>query len=102
MSKGGHQTLCDMWHGFSIKGEVHSILSHNENERLSSHKEALKKPYLCEDSSDLTSPNSNRIRDKQLAISDVCNTFKNYFTHASSHCLILHFDCEMKLRELVL
>ena len=41
----------------------------------SSHKEALKKTHLCEDSSDLTSPTSNKIPDIHVAISVVCDTF---------------------------
>ena len=41
----------------------------------SSHKEALKKPLLCEDYSDLTSPTSNQIQDIDIAVSVVYDTF---------------------------
>ena len=41
----------------------------------SSHKEALKKPLLCEDYSDLTSPTSNQIPDIDTAVSIVYDTF---------------------------
>ena len=37
----------------------------------SSHKEAPRKPLLCEDDSDLTSPTSNQIPDKHIAVSVV-------------------------------
>ena len=40
----------------------------------SSHKEALKKALLCEDYSDLTSPTSNQIPDKDITVSVVYNT----------------------------
>ena len=35
----------------------------------SSHKEVLKKPLLCKDYSDITSPTSNHIQDIGIAIS---------------------------------
>ena len=41
----------------------------------SSHKEALKKPLLCEDYNDLTSPISNHIPDIDITISVVYDTF---------------------------
>ena len=41
----------------------------------SSHAEALKKPLLCEDYSDLTSPTSNTIPDMHRAFSVVYDTF---------------------------
>ena len=41
----------------------------------SSHKGALKKPLLCEDYSDVTSPASNRIPDIDIAVSVVYVTF---------------------------
>ena len=41
----------------------------------SSHKEAPKKPLLCKDYSDLTSPTSNHIQDIYIAVSGV------YFSH---------------------
>ena len=40
----------------------------------SSHKEALKKPLLFEDYSDLTSPTSNHILDIDLTVSVVYST----------------------------
>ena len=69
----------------------------------SSHKEAVKKPLLCEDFSDLTSPTSNKIPDVHIAVSLVYDTFKElFFEHLCSYCLILHFNCEMKLNVLLL
>ena len=69
----------------------------------SSHKEALRKPLLCEDYSDLTSPNSNQIPDIHIAISVVYDTFKKiFFKHLCSYCLILQFNCEMKFDVLLL
>ena len=43
----------------------------------STHKEALKKPLLCEDYSDLTSPTNNRIQDTCMCftVSVACDTF---------------------------
>ena len=38
-------------------------------------REAVKKPLLCEDHSDLTSPTSNRIRDIHIAVTVVYDTF---------------------------
>ena len=63
----------------------------------SSHKELLKKPLLCEDYSDLTSPTSNQMPDIHIAVSVVYDTLKIFFEHASLYCVILHFNCEMKL-----
>ena len=40
-----------------------------------SHKEALKKPLLCEDKSDLTLPTSNHILDRDIVVSLVYDTF---------------------------
>ena len=40
----------------------------------SSHKEALKKPLLCEECSNLTSPTSNQIPDIHIAVSVVYDT----------------------------
>ena len=40
-----------------------------------SNKEALKKPLLCEDWSDLTSPTSNHIPDIDITVSVVYGTF---------------------------
>ena len=42
----------------------------------SSLKEALKKPLLCEDYSDLTSPTSNQIPDIHIAVSVVWHFLK--------------------------
>ena len=36
-----------------------------------SHKQALERPLLCEDHNDLTSPTSNHILDKDIAVSVV-------------------------------
>ena len=41
----------------------------------SSHKEALRKPLLCEDNNDLTNPTSNQIPDIHIAVSVVHDTF---------------------------
>ena len=41
----------------------------------SSQKEALRKPLLCEDYNDLTSPTSNQIPDIPIAFSVVYDTF---------------------------
>ena len=49
----------------------------------SSHKEALKKPLLCEDYSDLTSPTSNKIPDIHMAVSVVYDTYLKILFHAS-------------------
>ena len=54
----------------------------------SSQKEALKDTLLCEDYSDLTSPIRNHIH---IAVTVVYGTFKIFFLHARSYCLILHF-----------
>ena len=55
----------------------------------SSHKEALRKSLLCE--------------DIDITVSVVYDTLKNFFfTHACSYCLILHFNCEMKLSVILL
>ena len=40
----------------------------------SSHKEALKNPFLCDDYSDLKSPASNHRPDRHLVISVVYDT----------------------------
>ena len=40
----------------------------------SSHKEALKKALLCEDNSDITSPTSNHMPDKDITVSVVYDT----------------------------
>ena len=65
---------------------------------ISPHKESHVKPLLCEDYSDITSPTSNQIPDIQIAISVVYDTLKKFFfEHSCSYCLILHFNCEMKL-----
>ena len=45
----------------------------------SSHKEAPRKPLLCEDYSDLTSPTSNKIPYKHRTVSVVYDTFKNTY-----------------------
>ena len=64
----------------------------------SSHKEELKKPLLCEDFSDLTNPTNNQIPDIPIAVSVVYDPFqKFFFPHACSYCLILDFNCEMKM-----
>ena len=55
----------------------------------SSHKEALKKLLLCEDDSDLTSLTSNQIPDIHIAVSVVCDTFKNSFFFSSMHVHIV-------------
>ena len=59
----------------------------------SSQKEALRKFLLCEDNNDLTSPTSNQVPDKHIAVSVVYN---------SSYCKVLHFNFEMKLSALLL
>ena len=41
----------------------------------SSHKEAVKKPLLCKDYTDLTSPTSNQIPDIDIAVSVVYDSF---------------------------
>ena len=41
----------------------------------SSHKVALRKPLLCKNYSDLTSPTSNQIPDIHIAVSVVYDTF---------------------------
>ena len=41
----------------------------------SSHREALRKPLLCEDYNDLTSPANNQIPDIHIAVSVVYDTF---------------------------
>ena len=53
--------------GYYIVGLVRSLKS--------SHKEALKKPLLCEDNSDLTSPTRNHIQDICITISVAYDTF---------------------------
>ena len=69
----------------------------------SSNKEALRKPLLCEDYSDLTSPTSNYVPDIHLSISVVYGTFEELFlTFPCSYSLIFHFDCGMKLSILLL
>ena len=69
----------------------------------SSHKEALGKLLLCEDYNDLTSPTSNQIPDIHIAVSVVYDTLKKFFfEHSCSYCLLLHFNCEMKLDVLLL
>ena len=68
-----------------------------------SHKEAMKKPLLYEDYSDLTSPTNNQIPDIDIAVSVVYDIFsKFFFTHACYYWFILHFNCEMKLSVLLL
>ena len=57
---------------FSKVGLVRSLKS--------SDKEALKKPLLCEDYSDLTSPTSNHILDINIAVSVVYETFKKFIS----------------------
>ena len=48
----------------------------------SSHKEALKKPLLFEDQSDNTSPTSNHLKDIDIVVSFVYDSFLNFFfTH---------------------
>ena len=69
----------------------------------SSHKEALRRPLLCEDYSDLKSPTSNQIPYIHKAVSVVYDTLKKFFfEHLCSYCLILHFNCEIKLGILLL
>ena len=49
----------------------------------SSHKEAVKRPLLFEDYSDLTSPTSNHIPDIDITVSVEYDTFKQFiFTYA--------------------
>ena len=45
----------------------------------SSHKEAPRKPLLCEDYNDLTSPASNQLPNIHIAVSVVSDTFKFFF-----------------------
>ena len=55
--------------------------------------EALMKPLLCEENSDLTSPTSHQIPDIHIVVSVVCDILKNIFLqNACSCCLILHFN----------
>ena len=53
----------------------------------SSHKEALRKPLLCEDYSDLTSPTSNQIPDidKAVSVQVVYDISKNSFSNMRVH-----------------
>ena len=68
----------------------------------SSHKE-LMKLLLCEDYNDLTSATSNQIPKLHIAVSVVYETFLEFFfEHSCSYCLILPFNCEIKLSELLL
>ena len=68
-----------------------------------SHKEALGNLLLCDDYSDLRSLTSNQIPDIHIAVSVVYDTLKKFFfKHSCSYCLILHFNCEMKLGVLLL
>ena len=61
------------------------------------------KLLLCEDYNDPTCPTSNQIPDLHKAISVVYDTFqKLFFEHSCSYCLVLHFNCEMKLSVLLL
>ena len=46
----------------------------------SSQKEALRKPVLCEDKSDLTSPTSNEIPDIHLVVSLVYDLLRKLFS----------------------
>ena len=69
----------------------------------SPHKEAPRKPLLCEDYNDLTSPTGNQIKDIHIAVSLVYGNLKNiFFKHSCSYCLILHFNCVMKYDALIL
>ena len=69
----------------------------------SSNKEALWKPLLCEDYSDLTSPTSNHMPDVHLSISVVYDTLeKSFLTYPCSYSLIFHFDSGIKLSMLLL
>ena len=69
----------------------------------SSHNEALRKLLLCDDYNDLTSPTSNQIPDIHIAVSVVYDTFQKFvFEQLCSYCLILHFNCEVKLSLLLL
>ena len=51
----------------------------------SSHKEALKKPLLCQDYRDLTSPTSNYIPVVYTAVSVLDGIFKYYFSRMHVH-----------------
>ena len=62
----------------------------------SSHKEAVKKPLLCEDYSDLTSPTSNKIPDIHIAVSVVYVTFKKFCFPA---CVFILFYPSFELRD---
>ena len=65
--------------------------------------EAPRKRLLCEDYSDLSSPTSNQVPDIHRAVSVVYDTLKKFFfEHSCSYCLILHFNCKMKLGVLLL
>ena len=67
-----------------------------------SHKEVVRKLLLCEDYN-LTSSTSNQIPDIHIVVSVVYDTFKKFFhEHSCSYCLVLHFNCEMKLSLLLL
>ena len=63
----------------------------------SSHKEAPRKPLLCEDNRDLTSPTRNQIPDVHMAVSVVNDTIKKHFS--SIH---VQFHCEMKVSVLLI
>ena len=68
----------------------------------SSHKEAVKKPLLYEDYSDITSPTSNHISNIDIAVSIAITLFKILFLTCMFNYLILHFNCDMKSNVLLL
>ena len=69
----------------------------------SSHKEAMKKPLLSEDKSDLTSPSSNYTRYRHRYFCYRWHILKILFHSCLCwYCLILHLNCEMKLSVLFL
>ena len=69
----------------------------------SSHKEPVRKLLLYEDYNGITIPTSNQIPDIHIAFSFVYDTFKKFFfMHVFQYCLLLHFNCDMELRVLLL
>ena len=54
----------------------------------SSHKEAPKKPLLCEDYNDLTSPTSNQIPDINIVVSVVYDIFFKFLFYAYQLLLV--------------
>ena len=57
---------------------------------------------FCKDNNNLTSPTSNQMPYTHIVVSVIYDTLKKiFFEHSCSYCLILHFNCEMKLSVLI-